>query len=112
MTKSLQQILNLPFGKINESDHTFGEALDYFGDEVAKAAKQPVDDQERIFDASEFMVTLRSHFSENDWGKFLKETAIWEALVLRFGKANAMPEASKMLLIGAVPKEHRDGFLE
>ena len=112
MTKSLQQILNLPFGKINESDHTFGEALDHFGDEVAKAAKQPVDDQQRIFDAAEFMVTLRSHFSENDWGVFLKGTAIWEALVLRFGKANAMPEASKMLLIGAVPKEHRDGFLE
>ena len=112
MSKTSAQILNLPFGKIGETDHTFGEALDYFGDEVAKAAKQPVEDQQRIFDASEFMVKLRSHFSENDWGKFLKDTSIWEALVLRFGKANAMPEASKMLLIGAVPVEHRNGFLD
>jgi len=112
MSKTSAQILNLPFGKIGETDHTFGEALDHFGNEVTKAAKQPVDDQERIFDASEFMVKLRSHFSENDWGVFLKGTAIWEALVLRFGKANAMPEASKMLLIGAVPEEHRNGFLD
>ena len=112
MSKTTEQILSQSYGLIDETDYTFGEALDYFGDEVAKAAKQPVDDQQRIFDASEFMVTLRSHFSENDWGKFLKGTSIWEALVLRFGKANAMPEASKMLLIGAVPKEHREGFLE
>lgn len=113
MTKSSQQILDLPFGKIGEEHFTNGEALDHYAVVIANATAVPKAKQEGLISASLFLAGLRSHFvTDKEWGQFLKGTTVFKKLKLRFGSKNAKPEASKMLWIGAVDAKHLDGFKE
>ena len=113
MSKTSAQILNQSYGLINETDHTFGEALDHYAVVIGNATAVPKAKQESLIEASQFLVSLRSQFlTDKEWGKFLKETSVLKKLKLRFGMKNAKPEASKMLWIGAVDAKHLDGFKE
>ena len=113
MSKTSAQILNQSYGLINETDHTFGEALDHYAVVIGNATAVPKAKQESLIEASQFLVSLRSQFlTDKEWGKFLKETSVFKKLKLRFGMKNAKPEASKMLWIGAVDAKHLAGFKE
>ena len=113
MSKTSAQILNQSYGLINETDHTFGEALDHYAVVIGNATAVPKAKQESLIEASQFLVSLRSQFlTDKEWGQFLKGTAIMKKLKLRFGMKNAKPEASKMLWIGAVDAKHLAGFKE
>lgn len=113
MSKTSAQILNQSYGLINETDHTFGEALDHYAVVIGNATAVPKAKQESLIEASQFLASLRSQFlTDKEWGQFLKGTAIMKKLKLRFGMKNAKPEASKMLWIGAVDAKHLAGFKE
>ena len=113
MSKTSAQILNQSYGLINETDHTFGEALDHYAVVIGNATAVPKAKQESLIEASQFLASLRSQFlTDKEWGQFLKGTAIMKKLKLRFGTKNAKPEASKMLWIGAVDAKHLAGFKE
>lgn len=113
MSKTTADILNQSYGLINETDHTFGEALDHYAVVIGNATAVPKAKQESLIEASQFLASLRSQFlTDKEWGQFLKGTAIMKKLKLRFGMKNAKPEASKMLWIGAVDAKHLAGFKE
>ena len=113
MSKTSAQILNQSYGLINETDHTFGEALDHYAVVIGNATAVPKAKQESLIEASQFLASLRSQFlTDKEWGQFLKGTAIMKKLKLRFGMKNAKPEASKMRWIGAVDAKHLAGFKE
>ena len=113
MSKTSAQILNQSYGLINETDHTFGEALDHYAVVIGNATAVPKAKQESLIEASQFLASLRSQFlTDKEWGQFLKGTDIMKKLKLRFGMKNAKPEASKMLWIGAVDAKHLAGFKE
>ncbi|MGB0141480.1 MAG: hypothetical protein ACPF8W_00245 [Luminiphilus sp.] len=113
MSKTTAEILNQSYGLIGEANHTFGEALDHYAVVIGNATAVPKAKQESLIEASLFLASLRSQFlTDKEWGKFLKGTAIFKKLKLRFGMKNAAPEASKMLWIGAVDAKHLNGFKE
>ena len=113
MSKTTAEILNQSYGLIGEANHTFGEALDHYAVVIGNATAVPKAKQESLIEASLFLASLRSQFlTDKEWGKFLKGTAIFKKLKLRFGSKNAAPEASKMLWIGAVDAKHLNGFKE
>ena len=105
MTKSTDQILNSPYGEIDNETFTFEEALDHAvklvkaGVSTASAKKQ----QQKLLDCSTILVKLHAEFGGDTkrYGACIRKAGFYKPLAKRFGK-NAKSEASKMLLIGAV----------
>ena len=105
MTKSTDQILNSPYGEIDNETFTFEEALDHAvklvkaGVSTASAKKQ----QQKLLDCSTILVKLHAEFGGDTkrYGACIRKAGFYKPLAKRFGK-NANSEASKMLLIGAV----------
>ena len=105
MTKSTDQILNSPYGEIENETFTFEEALDHAvklvkaGVSTASAKKQ----QQKLLDCSTILVKLHAEFGGDTkrYGACIRKAGFYKPLLKRFGKS-ANSEASKMLLIGAV----------
>lgn len=111
MTKSTDQILNSPYGEIENETYTFEEALDHAvklvkaGVSTASAKKQ----QQKLLDCSTILVKLHAEFGGDTkrYGACIRKAGFYKPLLKRFGKS-ANSEASKMLLIGAVAPTVQD----
>lgn len=111
MTKSTDQILNSPYGEIENETFTFEEALDHAvklvkaGVSTASAKKQ----QQKLLDCSTILVKLHAEFGGDTkrYGACIRKAGFYKPLLKRFGKS-ANSEASKMLLIGAVAPTVQD----
>ena len=111
MTKSTDQILNSPYGEIENETFTFEEALDHAvklvkaGVSTASAKKQ----QQKLLDCSTILVKLHAEFGGDTkrYGACIRKAGFYKPLLKRFGD-NANSEASKMLLIGAVAPTVQD----
>ena len=103
----MQSILSQKFGKVDNKDFTYGEALEHYGSVLSSALSltSAKKQQHSLLDAAEFLVKLRAVFGDNQsYGKAVKGSKLGKALKKRFPKSDSS-ETSKLLLLGGFKQQ-------
>jgi hypothetical protein len=103
----MQSILTQKFGRVDNKDFTFGEALDHYGSVLSSALSltSAKKQQHSLLDAAEFLVKLKAAFGDNQsYGKAVKGSKLGKALKKRFPKSDSS-ETSKLLLLGGFKQQ-------
>lgn len=103
----MQSILSKKFGKVDNKDFTFGEALDHYGSVLSSALSltSAKKQQHSLLDAAEFLVKLKAAFGDNQsYGKAVKGSKLGKALKKRFPNSDSS-ETSKLLLLGGFKQQ-------